>query len=70
MKNPNLSQPVSGCESLSDIGISYDQSSKWQKIANIYPAKSKATTEQKVESKPTSSLSNMGISYDQSSHST
>lgn len=33
--NPNLSQPVSGCETLSDMGITHNQSSKWQKIANI-----------------------------------
>tara|TARA_R100000655_G_scaffold33594_2_gene66099 strand:+ start:5809 stop:6846 length:1038 start_codon:yes stop_codon:yes gene_type:complete len=33
--NPNSSQPVRGCETLSDMGITYNQSSKWQKIANI-----------------------------------
>tara|TARA_R100000353_G_scaffold35676_2_gene28392 strand:+ start:667 stop:1626 length:960 start_codon:yes stop_codon:yes gene_type:complete len=33
--NPNPSQPVRGCETLSDMGITYNQSSKWQKIANI-----------------------------------
>ena len=33
--NPNLSKPTTSCETLSDMGISRDQSSKWQKIANI-----------------------------------
>ena len=33
--NPNLSYRSTGCETLIDMGISRDQSSKWQKIANI-----------------------------------
>jgi N6-adenosine-specific RNA methylase IME4 len=33
--NPNLSKPTTGSETLTDMGISRDQSSKWQKIANI-----------------------------------